>query len=66
MAEAVEIQVIKLSQYFKKTTSTRLQLGSEQASKPTEKGDVKDVKRNLTDKTKENSCLAMACQTFEI
>lgn len=64
LAEAAEIQVIKLSQYFKKSTSTSLQLGSEQASKPTEREDIKDLKRNLTDMTKENACLALPCQTY--
>lgn len=36
--------------------STRLQLGSEQASDPTESVDIKDVKRNFSDMPKENSC----------
>lgn len=44
--------------------STSLQLGFEQTSNPTESEDIKDVKRNLTDMTKENSCLALACQTY--
>lgn len=51
MTEVTEIKVIKLPQYFKKSTNTALQQGSEQASNPTEKEDIKGVKKNLTDMT---------------
>lgn len=44
--------------------STSLQLGSEQASDPTERENIKDLKRNVTDMTKENACLALPCQTY--